>query len=175
MQAVKEYALALFAIAAETDRKDAFLEDLSSLRALVRENPDYPAFLSSPAVPLRERLASIDTAFSGRYPEEIVSFLKILCENGRAGDLVFCVDAFEKIVLESLGRTTAVVQSAVELNEEEKARLVAVLEKRTGKTVDAQFSVDESLIGGIRMEIDGKVLDGSLKNRLRHVKDVILG
>ena len=173
--AVKEYVSALFEIAAERDRRREFLSALSTVRDLVRENPDYPAFLSSPAVPMRERLSSIDEAFGATLPEEVVSFLKILCENGRASTIEICADEFEKIVMESYKTTTAIIQSAVELTDEEKKRVVSTLEARVAKTIDPRFIVDPSLIGGLRIEIDGKVLDGSLKHRLRHVKDVILG
>ena len=53
--------------------------------------------------------------------------------------------------------------------------LVAKLEKVTGKKVNAFYFVDESLIGGLRIELDGKLYDGTVKKRLSEVKDVIIG
>ena len=63
--------------------------------------------------------------------------------------------------------------SALELTEEEKTKLSSGLEKRFRSTVEAEYVIDESLIGGILIEADGKVIDGSVRTRLRDIKDVM--
>ena len=59
----------------------------------------------------------------------------------------------------------------IELSEDEKNRLVSKLEKTSGKNVNAEFVVDQSILGGIIVETDGKILDGSLKYKLKDVKE----
>ena len=44
-----------------------------------------------------------------------------------------------------------------------------------GKNVRAVYIIDESLIGGVKIEVEGKTFDGSIKHRLSEVKDVIIG
>ena len=172
MQTEREYAEAMFALATECGEADAYLEALNAIRVVLKENPEYIEFLASPAISLTERCAAIDEAF-GSCPEYIPSFLKILTENGRAKGVCECIDEFEKLVAASKNTVTAVVISATELDGDQKARLQKKLEKVTGKSVCATYKLDVSLIGGIRVELDGVTYDGSVKARLDEVKDVI--
>jgi len=172
--AEKEYATALFSIAVEEGKTSEFFAALKTVRAVIGENPEYTEYLSSPAVALSERLQSVDEAFGG-MEESVVSFIKLLCENGRAKLILKCIDEFEALVMEASSVTVAKVSSAIELSEKQRTALCEKLVALTGKTVTAEYSVDPSLIGGVKIEIEGKVYDGSLKNRLRDVKDVILG
>jgi F-type H+-transporting ATPase subunit delta len=68
---------------------------------------------------------------------------------------------------------TATVVSAVELNETEKAALKQRLEKNSGNTVMLECTVDPSILGGLIVTVNGTVTDGSLRHRLREVKDVM--
>lgn len=174
VQTEREYAEALFMLAEESGKTDEYFSMLSDIRTLMCENPDYVEFLASPAIPLSERCAALDEAF-GNMPEYILSFLKILCENSRIRSVCECVDEFEKLVMATSGQVFATVISAVELSEEQKTALCKKLEKVSGKKISAEYSVDKSLIGGLKIEFDGKTYDGSVKQHLSEVKDVIIG
>ena len=69
--------------------------------------------------------------------------------------------------------SNAKVTSAVELNETEKASLKEKLEKKSGHKIIIEYSVDKSIIGGLIVEMDGKIMDSSLRKHLKDVKDVI--
>ena len=68
---------------------------------------------------------------------------------------------------------SAKVTSAQELSEEEKSNLIKKLSKVKGGRIEAEYLVDEKLIGGVIVEIEGTVMDGSLRRRLQQVKEVI--
>ncbi|MBR5012118.1 MAG: ATP synthase F1 subunit delta [Clostridia bacterium] len=174
MQTEREYAEAMFALAAESGESEIYLDALTAVRGVLLENPEYVDFLSSPAIPLAERCAAIDEAF-GSCPEHVPSFLKILCENSRVKNVCECIDEFEKLVLLARNIVTATVYSVVELDKEQKERLVAKLERVTGKSVEIEYKIDAALLGGIRVELDGVTFDGSIKGRLDEVKEVIIG
>ncbi|MBQ2676809.1 MAG: ATP synthase F1 subunit delta [Clostridia bacterium] len=174
MQTDKEYAEALFMLAAEEQKIEQYTEYLNTISALIRENPDYTDFLSSPAIPLEERLKAIDDAFDETMPEYIVSFLKLLCENGHIRSLNECISEFKKLVMVISNKAVANVYSAIELTDEQKNALCEKLSKITGKVIQPVYTVDESLIGGVKIEIEGKTYDGSIKHRLYDVKDVII-
>lgn len=174
MQIEKEYAEALFALAEEEGNVPLYQQHLHTVRDAITENPGYIDFLRSPAIPLSERLQAIDEAF-GSLPEYIVSFLKLLCENDRLPLLLACIAEFDALAMALANTTTAAVYSAVELTEKQKSALTAKLESLSGKTVVPTFAVDPSLIGGIRIDMEGRTYDGSIKHRLRDVKDVIIG
>ena len=170
----KEYAEALFELSCEADATNEYIDELNSIKAVMEENPDYLDYLSSPAAGLNERLSAIDEAF-GKGTENIVSFLKLLCENGRINMLISCIDEFIALAMALSGRKFATVYSAVELSDSQKVAVCAKLEKLTGKEIDANYIIDKSLIGGIKIDIDGQLIDGSVKRRLSDIKDVIIG
>lgn len=172
MQTEREYAEAMFAIASECGECEEYLGALTDIRKILSEAPEYIEFLASPAIALTERCAAIDEAF-GSCPEHIPSFLKILCENGRIKGVLECIDEFEKLVNAAKNTVSAVVVSVIELDGEQKEKLQKKLEKVTKKSVCTTYKVDSTLIGGIRVELDGVTYDGSIKSRLDEVKDVI--
>lgn len=171
-ETIREYAQALFMIAMEQKKVDEYSDILKQIRLLFEENKEYAEFLSSPALPLSERLSAIDEAF-GSYPEEIASFLKLLCENGHIKEIIECVKEF--IFMENALEKSipADVYSSVPLTDEQKEKLVKKLENKLGKTVLATFTEDKSLIGGIKIVMEDEVLDGSLEKRLKDLKEVI--
>lgn len=67
----------------------------------------------------------------------------------------------------------AVVTTAVALTQDQERSLLSALQKRTGKTVTLKTVIDKELLGGIKVEIDGEILDGSLKNNLKRAREVI--
>lgn len=174
MQTDREYAEALFMLAAEEGNTEEYFSSLQTVKELVDENPDYLEFLSSPAISLKERLFAIDEAYGETFPEYVVSFLKLLCENGRIKTVGNTIDEFEKLMMTFSNKTVAVITSATPLDEEQKQRLCEKFEKITGKSIQAVYAVDESLIGGLKVEVEGKTYDGSIKHRLSDVKDVII-
>jgi len=174
MQTEREYAEALFTLALESEESEKYGEAVDLLYTVMQGNPEYVEFLASPAIPLAERCAAIDEAFCA-LPEYVVSFLKLLCENSRIKSVCECLTEYKKLALAASGRVNAAVVSAIELDESQKEKLIAKLEKVTGKKVNAFYSVDRNLIGGMRIELDGKLYDGSVAKRLSEVKDVIIG
>ncbi len=172
-QTDKEYAKALFALAVEENKTEEYLRNLVQVKQVVEETPEYIEFLSSPAIPLSERLQAVDEAFGDVFDEYPVSFLKLMCENGHFRYISSCIDEFAALVMEYNNSCTADIYSAVVLDDNQKQAVIAKLEKLTGRIIRPVYIVDKSLIGGLKIEIEGKTYDGSVKHRLRDVKDVI--
>lgn len=168
----KEYAAALFMLAAEKGVVNEYSTRLASIKKAVSENPDYVNVLESPAIPLSERLGLVDAAFPDE-PEYIVSFLKLLCENRHIRKLCDSIDDFTELARSLENRAVATVYYASELTKEQKARLVQKLSAMSGKNVEAVYVKDTSIIGGIKIKLDDKMLDGSLSGRLNKVKGVM--
>lgn len=169
-----EYAEALFMLALEDNAAEDYSEHLDLIDALITENPEYLEVLFSPAIPLSDRLSALDEAFS-TLPENILSFLKLLCENGHIRTLSLCIAEYRRLLKEKLNSVSADVFSAVELTDSQKLAICKRLSDMTKKTVEPRFILDPSLIGGIKIEIEGKTYDGSIKHRLHDIKDVITG
>ena len=167
------YAEALFMLAREENSIDAFSEELQFVKDIFKENPEYLQFLSTPSIPKSERTAALDTAFDGRINERVLSFLQLLCEQARVEIFFECVDEFERLREWASNTVVAVVKTAVELDDVQKAGIISALQKRTGKNVTLNTIVDKTILGGIAVEIDGQLFDGSVKNNLKHAREVI--
>ena len=96
----------------------------------------------------------------------MLNFLKILCEKGTLRELGGCTRAYRIRYNEAHGILEATATSAIALTKEQTAALHQKLEAFTGKTIDLQTKVDPAVLGGIRLDIDGTELDGTVQNRL---------
>lgn len=172
-QTNKEYAEALFLLCCEKNCVETYAEKLTFIEDVINKNPDYLEFLSSPAVDLSERLEAIDEAFKSFEDEYLISFLKLLCENGRIKELPLCIQEFFHLKTIAENKVTATVYYQYPLDDAQKSALQKKLEQVSGKNVDLLFIEDKSLIGGIKVELDDKVFDGSAKRYLQQVKGVI--
>jgi len=167
-QIEKEYAAALFMLAAENGCEKEISGSLAQVSEIFSANPEYTEILSSPAVPGKERIYALEQALGSAVPEYVLSFLSLLCERRRIGSFEGCREEYDKLLRESEKRSTAYVTSAAELTD-----LKNKFEKLSGNSVDMEFSVDTKLIGGIVVKMDDKLFDGSLKKRLQEIKEAI--
>lgn len=169
----KEYGAALFMLAVEENAKAEYSAALAKVKAALQENPEYMEFLTSPSIPLGDRLSAIEAVFGNAVPGQVLSYLQLMCEKGRMAWFWESAAEFEALYAASERISTAKVTSAVELTDGEKQKLVAKLEKLYQSKISAEYSIDESLLGGLIVEVDGNIMDGSLRHRLREVKEVI--
>ena len=169
----REYAEALYALAAENDREKEYLEALDTASALLRDNPEYMELLACPAIPREERDGLLEQSFGTVLPEQVLSFIQLLCARKRIRSLDDCITEYRRIYQAAVAMSTAEVVSAVPLTEQEKEKLSQALSARIGRTVTLTCTVDEGLLGGMVVRVDGKVIDGSLRSRLHAVKDVM--
>ena len=132
------YGGSLYDLASEEKLTEEMLEQLDMVRALFKEEPSYLRLLAEPSIPKTERVGLIHTAFEGKI----------------------------HVYNEDHGIAGAVVTSAVPLTEEQKEALKARLEKISNKTIQLTLKVDPQVVGGIRAELEGRQLDGTLQERL---------
>lgn len=168
----KEYASALFSLAKEKDLLSKFKLELENIKTVIKDSEDYLLILRSPALGLNSRLNLIDEAFVG-YHEYVVSFLKLLLENGHIASLPECIDEFFNQCKALENRQVAKIYYVKEPSAKQKQRLLDKLEARTNKKIDAIYIEDKTLIGGIKVELEDLVIDGSLTSRLSNIKGVI--
>ncbi len=174
-QVAGEYAEALFTLAAERgESREELLAGMTRVREALREMPRYEALLASPAIPARERVAAFREAFGQTLPPTLTAFLSILIESGRISLLGQIEQAFEGLVLGEKRTALAEVVCAAPLTGEEKQKLERALERRAGRQVRVSYRVDSSLLGGMRVTLDGELLDGSLRSKIESLRKSLL-
>ncbi len=162
----KIYGSGLYDLAVEENLSEQIMTELEEVRRIFWENPDYQSLLGLPSIPKHERTKLIDEAFGDQVEQYLLNFLKILCERGIIMEFGGCCDEYTRRYRIDHNISEAIVYSAVALSESQKEALKNKLEKTSGKTVILTEKLQPSLIAGVRVELDGKQLDGSLQGRL---------
>lgn len=169
-QFAKVYAGALYDLAQEEQLDAAILEELELLAQAFEENPSYVKLLASPLVAKEERLQVLNRNFEGKLQPYLLNFLRILCERGEMGQFSGCVSEFRARYDVQHGIVPAVAVTALPLSDAQMQALTKRLEQATGKTVRLKNRVDSTVLGGVRLEMEGKQLDGTIKGRLTELQ-----
>ncbi len=169
----KSYADALFSLALETNTVFETLMTLKEMRNGIYATEGALDLLASPSIPKDERCAVLEKAFGDVQPAHVMSFVGILVQHGHIRELDDCLAAYTQLHDEHSRLSTAYVTSAVELTKGEKAELTEKLSRKFQRTIHLECAVDPSLLGGLVVQVDGKVIDGSLKHRLQEIKEVM--
>jgi len=171
----RRYAKAIFAIAKEQNQLERIGEELDALASLA-SHPDLAAIVSNPILGEESRAAIARTcAEQLRLDPMTRNFVFLLAEHKRLDQLVGIADHYRRFVDQALGRTRASIVSAVDLPANDRQKLVAALEQLTGKTVLTTERVDPELLGGVVVEVQGKVYDGSVQRQLQRLAASIAG
>lgn len=165
---IREYGTGLFALADEEGCAEEILTEETEIKKLLSR--EYLRLLIDPAVKAESRLGMVREAFGGVH-KYLLNFMLLMTERGLADCIPACFDEFEKQYYEKYDIVRVKAVSAYPLNEEQKKRLLEKLEKNTGKRVSIAYTVDESLIGGMRLDYGNHLVDSSIKTRLGEIKE----
>ena len=169
----REYAEALFELAAEEGKTAEYAAALDTVEEALRENPGFLSLLASPAISREERMDTLSAAFQEKVPLSMLILLRMMIFRGHARSLPEMIAGFRDLARENRGESEAKVYTAVKLTEAEEEALRQKLEKRFGRKMILDCQVDPALLGGVRVETEGRVLDGTLRTRLQELKEVM--
>ena len=162
----ENYAQALYDLAKEEDAAQAILQELKQLGDAFAQQPDFVRLLSAPNLAKDQRVAVIDDSFRGKVHPYVLNFLKLLTEKGHIRAFSDCVKAYRHKFNADNGIVSVQAVSAAQLTAEQQKKLRSKLEEVTGKSIELLCRVDPSCIGGLRLDYDGKRVDGTVKSRL---------
>ena len=163
------YGGTLYDLVTEEGTSEVFLEQMIQIRDLFRQYPEYPRLLMEPSIPFAERAGMIDEAFGAETEAYLVNLIKLLCEKGLLNEFSSCTEEFESRYDQAHGISRAEVVSAVKLSGEQREALKNKLEQISGRKIRMYEQVDPSVMGGVRIELDGRRLDGPVQGRLEGV------
>ena len=166
----REYGEGLFLLCRQEGLIDPIEDDLQSLCSLFSAQPEYLRLLSSRAIPRAERLNMCAQALRGQVHEYTLNFVRILIERGALNELKGCLEHFHARALEEKGLVEARVVTARPLTPAQKAALEKRLSALSGKRALLQVTVDPSVIGGLRVDIEDKRYDNTIQHRMALLK-----
>ena len=169
----RPYAEAVFKLADQAGSLAQWSQTLTAMAQVARD-PDMLALIADPKVSDAQR-ASIFLALCGDgLTQEARNFVPLLLENGRLQLLPEIAELFEQQKNEREGVVDAEISSAFELDAAQLQSLVADIERRFKRRVNAQVRIDPSLIGGAKIVVGDTVIDGSVRGRLAGMSAALL-
>jgi F-type H+-transporting ATPase subunit delta len=147
---------------------------LESSRALLRENAELLRALTHPAVPGPARKKVVEAVWA-QAPPAVKRLVQLLVERDRASLLPAITEAFVEAWNEARGVVAASAVSAVELDAAEKQALSEALAKAAGKSVELETRVDAAVLGGLRVTMGGRTLDGTVAAQLQALRRRLQG
>ena len=161
----RPYAEAAFRLADAHGKLADWSTALANLAA-VAADARVRAAIGDPNLPAAKVAGLFIAVLAGKLTGEAENFVRVLAENGRLEVLGEIRAQYEVLRNEREGVVEAEISSAFDMDAAQLADLVARLEKKTGRKVKARVSVDKSLIGGVKIAIGDKVIDGSARAQL---------
>ena len=171
----KTYGDALFELAIEEDKIDALLGEIEQLRHVLSENEDFGRLMNHPKVIKEEKIQVARNVFEGRMSDELLGFLVIIISKDRYRDIDAILDYFIAEVKKYKGIGVATVTTAVPLREEQCRKIEQkLLDTTSYTTMEMNYTLDKSLIGGMVIRIGDRVVDSSINTKLNELQKELL-
>ena len=167
----RPYAEAAFQVAVKGDLKQATAE-IDALAA-VAANEQLRQFADAPKSGVVQVFDVITSVLNMPLSDASKNLLRTVIDNGRLSVLPEIAAQFHMLVNSRSGVSDAIVYSAFAIDAAALTDLVASLEKRFGRKLNASVQIDADLIGGVRVVVGDEVLDTSVKARLEQMRTAL--
>jgi len=167
------YAQALYSLGREEGIEKEILDELEALQAAFSQEPDYLRLLSAANISKEERCRLLDTGFRGKLQPYLLNFLKLLTEKNCIRYFSDCCADYREQYDADNGILSVHAVTAVALTEKQKQALTEKLCAITGKTIRLNNRIDPDCLGGVRLDYDGKRVDGTVQSRLAAIHNML--
>ncbi|KAA3619760.1 MAG: ATP synthase F1 subunit delta [Calditrichaeota bacterium] len=170
----RRYAKALFELANEKKVIDQVASDVSAFTESLSKNPDIRHFLFSPENGIAKKVEVLEKGLAKVCSDLFVRFLIFLLEKRRQNIFEEIAVEFEVLYDAHCNRIRAVAISAQEINKVELNNLKTTLSKQFDATFELENKIDASMLGGLILQLGGKIYDNSLRNHLKQLEKRLL-
>ena len=167
------YGQAMYDLARDEGKSQTILAELSALDQSLKAAPEFLQLLSAPNIPKEERVQILDDSFRGKIDPYVLNFLKVLTEKGYMRHFSGCCQFFRQQYNKDNGIVPVVAYTAVPLSDELRRKLTAKLSTVTGKTIELDCRIDPETLGGVRLDFDGRQIDGTVRRRLEDIRSIL--
>lgn len=166
----KTYGDALFELALEEDKLDVIFEESKVIREVFLNNSELIKLLNHPKIDKDEKIKVMENIFTNRASKDFVGFLTIIIKKERQNNIIEILDYFIAAVKEYKKIGVAYVTTAMELAQDKRKSVEERLLATTKyEQFEMNYTVDESIIGGMIIRIGDRVVDSSIKTKLNEL------
>ena len=160
------YARSLLDLAEQSGTVDAVANDFDTVSTLLTQNPDFEAFLASPYFAEQTKRDLVRKVFAGRLQSLTLNFLSVMIDHNRGMFLPKIIERYRQLYRVYQGYRTVDVTVAQPMSNEQMDKLSRELADALHAKVDLDVHVDPSILGGVVIRYEDKMLDNSVKGRL---------
>ncbi|HTV94093.1 MAG TPA: ATP synthase F1 subunit delta [Verrucomicrobiae bacterium] len=171
----RRYATAVFSLASDAGSVERVGSELGTILRTIHSDPAILQYFRSPVVNRVEKEKTLLDSMRGKVSDIPLHTLLLLVRKRREPLLEELVLEYSNIARAARGVDPLMVTTARELSDGEVRALVDRLERTYGKKFEASVTVDPSLIGGVRVAMGDRLIDGSVAGRLEELTRSLFG
>jgi F-type H+-transporting ATPase subunit delta len=153
------------------DRLQTTEHDLKRLAEIVEADPTVVLFLDHPLIALAEKERVLDGAIESEITRRLLRVLIALRKSRRMRDVY---DTFADMVRRELALVEVEVRVPRPMSAERQDSLRQAIEAWLGRRISLTIVIDESVIGGVRVQVNGRVVDNTLRSQLKNIEENLL-
>jgi F-type H+-transporting ATPase subunit delta len=170
----KRYARAFFEIAEEEKKLEQYYNELSQFSSIVAENKDLGGFLANPIFDEEAKKKVLDKIIGKLSLSKMtINFLNLLIDKKRIDVLPDIESCYRQLMDETLQKVRVTLRTAFPLSGETQDYITSNLKKMTGREVEVTVESDKGLLGGIVIGVGDTLYDGSIKNQLNNMRNLL--
>ena len=171
----KRYASALLSIADEKKAIDIYRQNLKNMVYYYENVPELDIFIKNPQINKEEKKRVLCEIMGKDTDENFLNFIKVLVDKERMNAIADILENYEVLANEKQNIVLIKVTSAMLLDDEQIESIKQKYKKNfEGSKIEIKNVIDESIIGGIKLEVGDKIVDATLKTKLKSLKEHIL-
>lgn len=168
------YAESLFELAQEEKAIQTYQNDMLKIQEVFQDE-SFVRFFSHVALQDEVKISILKKSFQGQVSDYVLNFLLLLVKKRRMRYILEICGHFQTLCNDYFGIKVGKVYSAYQLSDKDIQRIENAVSQKEGKKVKLNMIVDESLIGGIKVDIDNHIYDDSLSYKLKSLRKELLG
>ena len=168
----ERYSLALFELSEENNLLSQIEDQSSSILNLIEQSEDFSNLIKDPTTSQEDLLKVINTiSENNKFDSLFKNFLSFLIQKRRFFFIERILKSFIEICSRKRGELKAELKSAKELSNEEILKITEDLTKNFSSKIKLNYKHDESLIGGLVVQVGSTMVDTSIKNKLQQIEN----
>ena len=168
----ERYSLALFELSEENNLLSQIEDQSSSILNLIDQSEDFSNLIKDPTISQEDLLKVINTiSENNKFESLFKNFLSFLIQKRRFFFIERILKSFIEICSRKRGELKAELKSAKELSSDEITKLTEELTKNFSSKIKLNYKHDESLIGGLVVQVGSTMVDTSIKNKLQQIEN----
>lgn len=167
-----QYAKSLYDLSKDLDQD---LNDLEVLKSCISNSNELVKVLMHPSISKEEKKELFKNLLSGKVEEYFLYFIYVLVDNERILELENIYDTFKMLVNEKKNILNCEVVSKYPLDKNIKEDLIKYLSQKYQKEIKLKETINDELIGGIKVIVQNEVIDYTIDSTLTNLKNTIKG